>query len=72
MGGAAILTSASDWRYSPAEPRVLRSRPEHGFLLELLISKPPRPLRCLTVGSCEEVRTPRRSSKNDEAKLLAF
>ena len=31
MEGAAILTSASDWRNSPAEPRASRSRPEHGI-----------------------------------------
>ncbi len=30
-GGAAILTSASELANSPAEPRVSRSRPEHGI-----------------------------------------
>lgn len=38
MGGAAILTSASKLAKQPAEPMVLRSRPEHGILLELKVS----------------------------------
>ncbi len=72
MEGAAILTSASELAKQPSRAKGFAQSPGTRCLLEILFARPPRLLRRLTLGFCEEVRRPRQSSKNDEAKQLAF